>query len=284
MRDSTNWRRVWEEKSHQNVSDFELDRGRSPHQQEIERLSERELVDFIGLGGPETVLDAGCGTGVNICRFYSQVKTIIGIDYAFGSLGRCKHRIQAQEIMNSHLCMASVCSLPLPERSVNRILCLSVLQYLDDNEVRQVLKEFARVSGPAGVIIVHVKNSSSLYWLTLRLAKRLKSLLGRPTRVYYLRPFRWYQNELASLNCRVVDYNSFNLLTLEGMPTWLVAFLQKFELEHYSSPLFRVPFVRRHGADLKIKATVEQPGAELWHSGMAAVSPEILTPNAQKSC
>jgi ubiquinone/menaquinone biosynthesis C-methylase UbiE len=256
MGNSRGWRRIWEDESRQNVTNFHLDRGISPRDQITENLSENELVTFIGPLKSDTLLDAGCGTGINILRLHERVRNVIGIDFTLGSLERCLGRFQEHKVKNTQLCLASVAAIPLPDRSVDRIICLSVLQYLNDSEVRRALREFVRVLTPGGVMILHVKNSSSLYWLTLRIAKRIKRLLGRSTRLYYLRQFQWYVDELEAANCRVVDYNSFNLLNIDFMPKWLVSFLQRLELRHYNGFLLRLPVVRRHGADLKIKAAV----------------------------
>jgi ubiquinone/menaquinone biosynthesis C-methylase UbiE len=258
MSNSFKWRQVWEDNSKANVPDFELDRGISPRDREIETLSEQEHINFIEPGEFDAVLDAGCGTGVNILRLHSRVRSIMGIDYASGSLERCRKRIQAHKIQNAQVCLASLTAIPLPDHSVNKILCLSVLQYLDDEEVRHALREFVRVLVPEGIIILHVKNSSSLYWSTLQVAKKIKALLGGAKRAYYVRSFGWYVNELGSLNCRILDYKSFNLLTLDVMPRRLVCFLQGFELRYQTGFLSRLPFVRRHGADLKIKAAVDR--------------------------
>jgi ubiquinone/menaquinone biosynthesis C-methylase UbiE len=255
---SIKWRKIWENNSRGAIGDFELDRGMSPRDNEVETLSDREHVHFMEPGESEVVLDAGCGTGMNILRLHTLVRKIIGIDYAFASVERCRTKIEAHQIQNAYIALGNITAIPLPDRSVNRILCLSVLQYLNDEEVRQVLREFVRVLCTRGVIILHVKNASSLYWSTLWLAKQLKAFLGWTTGTYYLRSFRWYVNELTSLNCRILNYKSFNVLTVEFMPKYLVCCLQRFELRHHTSWLFRLPFVRRHGADLKIKAVVDR--------------------------
>src|SRR5438552_4145823 len=221
MTNQTDWKNVWEQKASASVSDFELDRGRRAVDEEVEYLSALHLVNFIEPNESEILLDAGCGTGVNILRLHSCVKKIVGIDYAQGSLDRCKKAIQTQKITNAQVCVASVTSLPLPDNCVSKIVCLSVFQYLDDNEVRQALKEFARVLRPGGTLILHVKNLSSLYWSTLRLAKKIKLLLGGATRIEHFRSFAWYTSELALLNCIISGYDSFNLLLLDGMPTKL---------------------------------------------------------------
>src|SRR5215469_45339 len=113
MPNSFSWRRVWEDKSTENVSDFELDRGISPRHQEIENLAEQELVNFIGPSGSEVILDTGCGTGVNILRLHAKARTIIGIDYAWGLLERCQKRVQAHKIKNAFLVHASATAIPL---------------------------------------------------------------------------------------------------------------------------------------------------------------------------
>ena len=242
MRDSTSWRRVWEDKSTDNVPDFELDRGISPRDREIENLSEQELISFIEPREVETVLDAGCGTGVNILRLHSRVRNIIGFDYAWGSVQRCQKRMQSHNIKNAYVCHASATAIPLPDCSVDRILCLSVLQYLDDAEFRRGLREFVRVLSPGRVVILHVKNLSSVYWSTLWIAKKLKTLLGMSTRIEYFRSFGWYVNELAALNCRILDYNSFNLLYIDHMPKRMLSFFQRIELRHHSGALFGLLF------------------------------------------
>jgi len=272
MSTQPSWRQVWEGKSKEDVPDFVLDRGVSRSAQEVEVLSERELVDFVSPKDSETLLDVGCGTGVNLVRFHSRVRKIIGLDYTLGSLERCQNRIQTHCIQNARICLASATAIPLPDCSVDRILCVSVLQYLSDIEVGQALREFVRVLAPGGTIILHVKNLSSIYWTTLRAAKKVKTLLGRPTQCYNLRPFGWYMKQLANLNCSIQDYNSFNLLVIDGMPASLLSILQKFEFKHLNNCAGWLPFVRRHGADLKIKATA---GVSRIEPGSSAATPPL---------
>ncbi len=253
MADEGRWRLFWEDTSKGNAPDFEVDRLRPSCDQQVDDLSGRELLNFIDARKFETLLDAGCGTGINILRLHSIAQNIIGMDYAHGMLDRCRKRIRTEKVTNAHVCLGSVSAIPLPNSSVDGVLCLSVLHYLNDDEARQALRELVRVLSPGGTISLHVKNSSSLYWSTLLLAKRVKNWLGGTTRRDFVRPFRWYVRELASLNCTVVDFSSLNTFVLEGMPNKFVSLVQRFELKHRDSAFFRVPFIRRHGAELKIK-------------------------------
>jgi ubiquinone/menaquinone biosynthesis C-methylase UbiE len=152
----------------------------------------------------------------------------------------------------------SITSPPLPDFSIDKVLCTSVLQYLDDAQVRTAFRQFKRILKDGGTLILHVKNSSSLYLSTLWIAKKVKSLVRKRPRIEYLRSFRWYTKELRSAGFEIVDYNSFNLAMLESMPKALLLLLQKLELRSYNKPFFRTAFIRRHGSDLKIKAEIQK--------------------------
>jgi len=240
------------------LSDYEVDRLSRAQNQEIDKLAEEKLISFIAPQESETLLDAGCGTGVNILRLHSRVKEIFGIDFSSGSLERCQRRIQEYGVKNASIQEASVTAIPLPSRSVDKILCLSVLHYLNDQEARQALTEFLRVLRPGGILVFHVKNLSSLYWVTLSPVKQMKSFLKKGKLIEHVRPFQWYADELKSLQCSIVDYDSFNLFTVDVMPEKLFSAVRGFEIKHHANLFFRSPYIRRHGAELMIKAKVQR--------------------------
>ncbi len=248
------WKIYWEQRAEQALSDFEYDRGRSPQDRIIERLSDEELLSFIQPRAGDTILDAGCGSGVNIERLHSKVRCIVAMDYNKGSVERARERIRLGGIANAQVIQGNIADIPLPPCSIDKILCMSVLQYLDDGEVRRTFAEFRRILRPEGIVVLHVKNISSLYLSTLYLAKKVKSTFRRAVNMEYYRSYRWYFGTLRALGFTIVDYNSFNVLMVEGMPKRLEDFLRKYELSRYSSWLFRREFIRRHGSELKIKA------------------------------
>lgn len=250
------WKRFWDQTAEKAASNFEYDHGHCPREKDLEALSNQEMLRFIAPHSSETIFDAGCGTGGNILLLYSKVKHVIGMDYAAGAIARCRERICSAGVDKVDLMQGSITNPSLPDSSVDKVLCTSVLQYLDDAQVRKAFGQFKRVLKDGGILILHVKNSSSLYLSTLWAAKKLKLLLGKPARIEYYRPFRWYKKELCDAGFEVIDYNSFNLLMLELMPKSLLLWLQKLELQHYNNPFFRTEFVRRHGSDLKIKVKI----------------------------
>jgi len=256
MDQTSEWRQIWEDRSSRAVSDYEFDRGTSPRDQEVEDLSREELLEFVDPQANEIVFDAGCGTGVNIFLLHSRTAKIIGMDCTAGAIARCERRFKRDGIGNVELLVGDVTRVPLPGNAVDKVLCMSVFQYLDDREVRSALKEFARVLKRRGVLILHVKNISSLYLSTLWLVKRLKSGLGLKTKLEHFRSFRWYQRELRAAGFELLDYNSFNIFILERMPRkWLLC-VQKMELKWRKHFPLGLRFVRRRGSELKLKARV----------------------------
>jgi ubiquinone/menaquinone biosynthesis C-methylase UbiE len=254
----TDWRRYWDERSAAASSDFEFDRGVTPRDKQTEDISNQELLSFIDPNPTDTVFDAGCGTGVNIRLLHSRVKQMIGIDYSHGAVERCRSRIQSSGIENVEVSEGSITHTALPDRFVDKILCLSVLQYVDDNDLRQAFAEFRRILKDDGILVLHVKNLFSLYLLAVWLGQQVKLLLGKPSKLSHYRSYRWYAKVLSSFGFEIVDYNSFNLLTLPKMPRRLVVYLQKLELRNYRRTLMRLGWIRRRGADLKIKARLRK--------------------------
>lgn len=248
------WQRYWENQSSRSSSDFEFDRGMNRRSEEIERLFAEELLQFINPQRDDNILDAGCGSGANIALLHDKVKRIVGIDYSRGAVARCARRVSASHIMNVEVTQGEITSIPLADKSMDKVLCLSVLQYITDDQVRRSFAEFSRVLRAGGTVILHVKNISSLHLGLLWTLKKLKRVLSRKTKLEHFRSCSWYFRTLAAAGFEISTYNSFNTLLIEGMPKHLIETLQKFELQHQRAFPMRLAFVRRHGADLKIKA------------------------------
>ena len=160
MEKTTDWSQFWENRSLSATSDFDFDHGSSPGV-EIERLSKQELLDFIGPKPGETILDAGCGTGGNMVLLASKVKRIVGMDHSRGAVDRCQRRINVNQLRNVSVAHGNITRVPLRDCSIDKVLCMSVLQYLPDAEVRKIFAEFRRILKDRGILILHVKNASS---------------------------------------------------------------------------------------------------------------------------
>jgi ubiquinone/menaquinone biosynthesis C-methylase UbiE len=256
-REST-WKEFWEGKFASHSSDFESDRLTSEREAAIDRLADAELLEFIDPRPGDVVFDAGCGTGGNVLLIHDRVRRIIAMDYAESAVERARVRLKMAGVANAELLQGDITATTIDDRSVNKILCLSVFHYLSDEQVQGCLKSFALTLRPGGVLVIHVKNLASPYLGSLEVMKALLRLLGRRASLEErYRPFGWYVRELASAGFDVEYYNSFNLLLLERMPPGLIGFLQKLELRRRSRFPFNTAFLRRHGADLKFRARLK---------------------------
>jgi ubiquinone/menaquinone biosynthesis C-methylase UbiE len=252
------WKQYWNDKNRSSASDYEVDRGTRPRDTEIESLSNKELLSFIDAKPSELVFDAGCVTGANILLLHPFVRRIIAMDYSDAAVARCQNRLALDGIDNVEVFQGDVTSIPLPDGAVDRVLCLSVLQYVGDMELRAAFREFARILRKGGTLVLHVKNLSSLYISTLWLMKRLLRALGWRVKLEYFRTFRWYVSELRRAGFCVSNYSSLNVFVVERMPRKLVLWLQRFELCHQNQFPFSSKFLRRHGSDLKIRAELQE--------------------------
>ncbi len=256
------WRDRWEARSREVADDYSLDRGRNPWGTELERLAQEELMEFIAPRDGDVILDAGCGTGLNLLRLAGCCRKVVGFDYARGMVDRAKHRLEDSETTNGSSLVASATDVPLASSIFDRAICMSVLQYLNDEQARRALGELVRVVRNGGEVILHVKNLSSLYLSTLLAAKKAKRMLGRVVKIEYYRTYKWYMRELESLGCMLVGCSSANLLVMELLPKGIVRTLQRVELSRTGQRLVRQGFLSRHGADLKIKVRVSKRPSE----------------------
>jgi SAM-dependent methyltransferase len=122
------------------------------------------------------VLDAGCGEGVLVEEFAGRL-AIQGIDEHYSAA-----RVQR----------ASVTSLPFPDGTFDRCLCLDVLEHLPYDRQEIALAELRRVLRPGGELLVTVPNlahlQSRLHFLVrgalMRTASPAKHPGDRPVREY----------------------------------------------------------------------------------------------------
>jgi ubiquinone/menaquinone biosynthesis C-methylase UbiE len=245
------WRRWWDKRSRDAVSDYEADRVTSFRNKEMERHSEKEFLDFVNPKPTDFLFDAGCGTGIDVYRLSSRVGTIVAMDHSQGMIERAEKRLKRENMLNASFFTGSVSEIPLKDNSFDKIICMSVLQYLNDKECKAALNELVRISKHKSVIVFHVKNLFSLYLLTLYLAKKIKSLFSKKPVMEHYRPYWWYETRLSRLGGTILDYNSVNKFVVDFLPKFIFQKIQKLEFKCYKGRIFK-----RFGADYKIKAQI----------------------------
>ena len=101
-------------------------------------------------GGPRTVLDAGCGTGLagRALRDAGYDGALLGVDLSPDSVVRAAERGIYDAVVVGDLNGP----LEYPDGSVDAVVCVGVLTYVPD--VAAVWGEFCRVTRPGGFVVL----------------------------------------------------------------------------------------------------------------------------------
>ena len=97
----------------------------------------------------DLILDVGCGEGFQISYISQSSTNVVGIDLSMERLKEARKRLKRPDF----LCASSE-SLPFKPQIFNRILCLELLEHLQDPS--ETLEEIEFVLKEAGTLIVSV--------------------------------------------------------------------------------------------------------------------------------
>jgi len=102
----------------------------------------------------KSALDLGCGVGSNIALLSPLASERIGLDISSDALVYAKRREYTSFIEGS------ATAVPLPDDSIDLVLCTDVLEHVDD---AQALREIHRVLAPGGIVAATVPGFMSLW-------------------------------------------------------------------------------------------------------------------------
>lgn len=145
------------------------------------RFFARDLLPLLPTGGHW--LDAGCGTGTFSRMLAQQGRCVIGVDASPRMLTEAGLRAGHLADRLSFQFVETIEGLPFQAQHFDGIICLSVLEYLDDP--LRALSEMGRVLKQGGIIVVSVPHRRSF----LRGAQKVYARLRRErhaARVGYL--------------------------------------------------------------------------------------------------
>jgi ubiquinone/menaquinone biosynthesis C-methylase UbiE len=252
-RDSNYWRKWWSARAREAKSDFELNRLTSLRDKELEEVWEKRKFDFIDPRKDDFIFDAGCGSGDNLSKLYSKVKGIVSMDFSDEMITRCKERAESENIVNVRLGIGDIAHVGIRDNTFNKIICMSVLHYMNDGDCEAALRELVKVSKNEATLILHVKNLSSLYGSTLLIAKKIKRLIAKKPIMEHYRTYRWYKRKLFELGAEIVDYYSSNIFVIDILPRYLYDQIRRMEAKHCKGKL-----LGKYGADLHLKVRIKK--------------------------
>ena len=252
---SETWRKRWDELAKCSSNDFQVDRGTALRIDELEQREARQFIEALDPKPRDLILDAGCGTGGHISQIGSLVAGIVGVDFSEEILRRAERRVSIERIPNVKLLQGDITHIDFPSSTFDKVICTSVLQYLNDDECEAALLELVRVCKNGGTIVIHAKNRTSLYGLSLRLLKVIARVLRRRTTPDYYRSWTWYEEVISRVGGQTIDYDSRGILTFVPLPTAVVRGLLQLE-----GKWIKRKGLKKFGVNYKMIVRVEKQG------------------------
>ena len=117
------------------------------------------LVDFDGYPG-RSVLEVGCGAGIDLARFAKAGAEVTGVDLTPSAIELARANFEQQRL-KGRFEVADAEHLPFPDNSFDLVYAHGVVQYTANPE--QLVRECHRVVKPGGEAVFQVYNRIS--WL-----------------------------------------------------------------------------------------------------------------------
>lgn len=126
----------------------------------LDRLPASLWESFTGAGNPqphvdaqpgETVLDLGCGAGLDLYLYAQKVGPgghLYGLDLSPAMLDKARNNLAAAGVTNIEWLLASADAIPLPDNSVDLVTANGIYNLSPDKDA--VMREVARVLRPGG--------------------------------------------------------------------------------------------------------------------------------------
>lgn len=99
----------------------------------------------------KTVLDLGCGSGENTVPLLARGAHVIALDISQELAALARKRVELSPYTCPPLLVASAYDVPLPDNSIDLILCASVVHHLN---IPRAMQEMRRLLKPGGAVIM----------------------------------------------------------------------------------------------------------------------------------
>ncbi len=123
----------------------------------IKKYEARLILELLRPGPAQTILDAGCGTGVFTFDFLSPGARIVGLDISLPMLRRALKKGGSGLF---HVVSADLSkTLPFKDETFDKVVSVTAIEFIED--AQSAVKEMFRVAKKKGMIVVATLNSLS---------------------------------------------------------------------------------------------------------------------------
>ena len=145
---------------------FETENGRLVREYEA-----AVVLDLLQPEAGETVLDAGCGTGVFTRDILEKGARVVGLDVSGPMLAAAERKLSSDSFTPI---VGDMLALPFHDDRFERVVSVTALEFIAD--AQKAVDELFRVTKPGGRVVVATLNSLSP-WASRRQAKQDEHLL-----------------------------------------------------------------------------------------------------------
>lgn len=113
---------------------------------------EEALVEAVGAGPFDRVVDIGTGTGRMLSLFARRARRLDGVDFSHQMLTVARANLARDEVAHAHLRYADAAALPFEDGAADLVIIHQVLHFVDEPD--RVLAEAGRLLCPDGQLLI----------------------------------------------------------------------------------------------------------------------------------
>ena len=155
----------------------------------IREIEGRLVMEMLAPGRGDTILDAGCGTGVFTTDMLAKGARVVGLDISAPMLQYALSKTPDYPFMPVR---ADIRQLPFKSNFFDKVVSITALEFVAEGQM--AVDELFRVTKPGGVVVVATLNSLSP-WAARRRAKTVRGEGHILEDAYYRSP-----NDLLALS------------------------------------------------------------------------------------
>jgi SAM-dependent methyltransferase len=135
----------------------------------VDRIDESQcefrqlLLDQIDLPGGATVLDLGCGQGVDAIEFSQRGLIVCGIDFSGEALRQARRLANARNVKVGLIRRSLTAPLRFPDAHFDGVYSHLGLHYFNHETTVRIFEEIWRVTRPGGLFVFSVKSTDDPY-------------------------------------------------------------------------------------------------------------------------